>query len=159
LVVRNGHAAPRQVSTGAGPIDVVAPRVNDRRTDPATGQRQRFRSAILPPWCRKSPKASEVLPLLYLHGALVRGCTGRDGPRGADGHNRSFRRSVFKKVVPAGSVICAGNGAAGGRSRCPVRAVSVVELFELAQSVRHELPHHPSPALRRHLVEGVTGHV
>jgi hypothetical protein len=52
LAVRNGHAAPRQVSTGAGPIEVVAPRVNDRRTDPATGQRQRFRSAILPPWCR-----------------------------------------------------------------------------------------------------------
>jgi hypothetical protein len=24
--------------------------------------------AILPPWCRKSPKVSEVLPLLYLHG-------------------------------------------------------------------------------------------
>jgi putative transposase len=47
---------------------VVAPWVNDRRTDPATGQRQRFRSAILPPWCRKSPKVAEVLPLLYLHG-------------------------------------------------------------------------------------------
>jgi putative transposase len=28
----------------------------------------RFASAILPPWCRKSPKISEVLPLLYLHG-------------------------------------------------------------------------------------------
>ena len=25
-------------------------------------------SAILPPWCRKSPKVTEVLPLLYLHG-------------------------------------------------------------------------------------------
>jgi len=68
LVVRNGHAAPRQVSTGAGPIEVVAPRVNDRRTDLATGQRRRFRSAILPPWCRRSPKVAEVLPLLYLHG-------------------------------------------------------------------------------------------
>jgi putative transposase len=68
LVVRNGHAAPRQVSTGAGPIEVVAPRVNDRRTDPATGERERFRSVILPPWCRKSPKVAEVLPLLYLHG-------------------------------------------------------------------------------------------
>ncbi len=30
--------------------------------------RKRFSSAILPPWCRKSPKISEVLPLLYLHG-------------------------------------------------------------------------------------------
>jgi hypothetical protein len=23
---------------------------------------------LLPPWCRRSPKAAEVLPLLYLHG-------------------------------------------------------------------------------------------
>jgi putative transposase len=68
LVVRNGRAAPRQVSTGAGPIEVVAPRVNDKRTDLGTGQRRRFRSVILPPWCRKSPKVAEVLPLLYLHG-------------------------------------------------------------------------------------------
>jgi transposase-like protein len=68
LVVRNGHAQPREVMTGAGPIEVTTPRVNDKRTDPATGERQRFRSAILPPWCRKSPKVAEVLPLLYLHG-------------------------------------------------------------------------------------------
>jgi putative transposase len=68
LVVRNGHAQPRQVLTSAGAVEVVAPRVNDKRTDPATGQRKRFRSAILPPWCRKSPKVAEVLPLLYLHG-------------------------------------------------------------------------------------------
>ena len=33
-----------------------------------TGERVRFRSVILPPWCRKSPKMAEVLPLLYLHG-------------------------------------------------------------------------------------------
>lgn len=32
------------------------------------GERRRFASAILPPWCRKSPKINEVLPLLYLHG-------------------------------------------------------------------------------------------
>jgi putative transposase len=29
---------------------------------------RRFSSAILPPWARKSPKVTEVLPLLYLHG-------------------------------------------------------------------------------------------
>src|SRR2546425_1180536 len=68
LVVRNGHAEPRQVLTSAGAIEVVAPRVNDKRVDEATGKRQRFTSAILPPWCRKSPKINEVLPLLYLHG-------------------------------------------------------------------------------------------
>ncbi|GAC1666234.1 MAG: IS256 family transposase [Candidatus Dormibacteraceae bacterium] len=68
LVVRNGHAEPRRVTTGAGAIEVEAPRVNDRRVDPQTGERARFRSSILAPWCRKSPKVAEVLPLMYLHG-------------------------------------------------------------------------------------------
>jgi putative transposase len=68
LVVRNGHAEPRQVMTTAGAVEVRAPRVNDKRTDPDTGERKRFRSQILPPWCRMSPKVAEVLPLLYLHG-------------------------------------------------------------------------------------------
>jgi len=68
LVVRNGHARPRQVTTAAGAVEVTAPRVNDRRVDEATGERRRFCSSILPPWCRRSPKVTEVLPLLYLHG-------------------------------------------------------------------------------------------
>ncbi|WP_121711783.1 IS256 family transposase [Streptomyces sp. E5N91] len=68
LVVRNGYHQPRQVTTAAGAVEVKAPRVNDKRADEQTGGRKRFSSAILPPWCRKSPKISEVLPLLYLHG-------------------------------------------------------------------------------------------
>ena len=68
LVVRNGSHQPREVLTSAGAVEVVAPRVNDRRVDPDTGERARFSSAILPPWCRKTPKITEVLPLLYLHG-------------------------------------------------------------------------------------------
>jgi transposase-like protein len=68
LVVRNGYHQGREVLTSAGAIEVTVPRVNDRRTDPATGERQRFCSAILPPWARKTPKITEVLPLLYLHG-------------------------------------------------------------------------------------------
>ena len=67
-VVGNGHARPRVIATGAGPIEVEAPRVNDKRVDETTGERCRFRSQILAPWCRKSPKVSEVLPLMYLHG-------------------------------------------------------------------------------------------
>ena len=67
LVVRNGTAEPRTVLTSAGAIEVTAPRVNDMRTDPETGQRMRFSSAILPPWARKTPQVTEVLPLLYLH--------------------------------------------------------------------------------------------
>lgn len=68
LVVRNGHHQPRKVTTSAGVVEVKVPRVNDKRIDEATGERKRFSSAILPPWARKSPKISEVLPLLYLHG-------------------------------------------------------------------------------------------
>jgi putative transposase len=68
LVVRNGHAREREVLTAAGAVAVRAPRVDDRRADPVTGERARFRSVVLPPWCRKSPKVAEVLPLLYLHG-------------------------------------------------------------------------------------------
>ena len=68
LVVRNGTAEPRMVLTSAGAVEVTAPRVNDKRADSASGERMRFSSAILPPWARKTPQVSEVLPLLYLHG-------------------------------------------------------------------------------------------
>ncbi|MDG5486982.1 IS256 family transposase [Mycolicibacterium gadium] len=68
LVVRNGYHEPREVTTCAGAVAVHAPRVNDRRIDPDTAERQRFSSAILPPWARKTPQIEQVLPLLYLHG-------------------------------------------------------------------------------------------
>ena len=38
LVVRNGTAEPRTVLTSAGAVEVTAPRVNDKRTDPDTGR-------------------------------------------------------------------------------------------------------------------------
>src|SRR5882762_10300809 len=68
LVVRNGYHHERDVLTAAGAVTVTAPRVNDKRIDADTGQRQRFSSAILPAWARKSPQMTQVLPLLYLHG-------------------------------------------------------------------------------------------
>jgi transposase-like protein len=67
LVVRNGHARPRQVTLGSGTVEIAAPRVNDRRVD-EEGNRQRFTSEILPPYMRRSPKVAEVLPVLYLRG-------------------------------------------------------------------------------------------
>lgn len=54
--------------TAAGAVAVRAPRVNDKRVDPEPLERQRFSSAILPAWVRRSPQMTEVLPLLYLHG-------------------------------------------------------------------------------------------
>ena len=65
---------PQRLSPAAGRADRrgcgvgAAPRVNDKRVDPDSGERQRFSSAILPAWARKSPQMTEVLPLLYLHG-------------------------------------------------------------------------------------------
>jgi putative transposase len=67
LVVRNGYAPEREILCGAGSVEVKAPRVDDRRTD-ENGSRHRFKSVILPPYMRRSPKVTEVLPLLYLHG-------------------------------------------------------------------------------------------
>ena len=67
LVTRHGKARPRQVTTGTGTMTVEAPRVRDRRID-EEGNRERFTSAILPPYMRRSPKVAEVLPVLYLRG-------------------------------------------------------------------------------------------
>src|ERR687883_805853 len=58
LVVRNGMAEPRKVTTAAGELDIQAPRVHDRR------EGHRFTSAPLPPRARRSPKVTEVLPIL-----------------------------------------------------------------------------------------------
>src|SRR5881409_1286069 len=66
LVVRNGTARLRPVTTGVGPLTIAAPRVNDRRM--RDGVRQKFTSVILPPYVRRSPRVESVLPLLYLHG-------------------------------------------------------------------------------------------
>jgi putative transposase len=66
-----GMPAARSDDGGRG-AGGPAPRVDDRRVDEAAGERARFRSSILPPWRRKSPKITKVLPLLYLHGLSIK---------------------------------------------------------------------------------------
>ena len=68
LVVRNGRAQERRVTVGSGTIPVRAPRVNDKRVDDESGERQKFSSRILPAYARRSPKVGEVIPILYLRG-------------------------------------------------------------------------------------------
>jgi putative transposase len=68
LVVGNGRARERRVTVGSGTVPVRAPRVNDKRLDEESGERQRFGSKILPAYARRSPKVTEVLPILYLRG-------------------------------------------------------------------------------------------
>ncbi|MGB0356384.1 MAG: IS256 family transposase [Opitutales bacterium] len=67
MVVRNGYHPERKIQTGLGPIDVRAPKVNDKRTD-EQGIRKRFSSKILPPYLRKTKSLEELVPWLYLKG-------------------------------------------------------------------------------------------
>lgn len=64
-VVRNGHLPERTITTGLGPIEVKQPRVHDRR--PAA-DKEKFTSAILPPYLRKTKSIEELIPWLYLKG-------------------------------------------------------------------------------------------
>jgi transposase-like protein len=64
-VVRNGYMPERTITTGIGDIEVRQPRVHDRRT--ADG-REKFSSAILPPYLRKTRSVEELIPWLYLKG-------------------------------------------------------------------------------------------
>src|SRR3954452_9843832 len=68
LVVRNGRARERRGTGGAGTGALQAPRGDDKRVDPESGERQRFTSRLLPAYARRSPKVNDVLPVLYLRG-------------------------------------------------------------------------------------------
>jgi transposase-like protein len=76
LVVRNGRARERGVTVGSGTLAIRAPRVNDKRVDEETGERRRFSSKILPRYAPRSPRVTDVLPVLYLRGLS----TGDFGP-------------------------------------------------------------------------------
>lgn len=67
LVVRNGHKPPRTILSGVGPLEVIQPRVDDRRVD-ENGVRFRFTSKILPRYLRKTRAIEELVPWLYLKG-------------------------------------------------------------------------------------------
>lgn len=62
-VVRNGHLPERDLQTGIGPVSVKVPKVRSRDGDPVT-----FRSALVPPFIRKTKTLEAALPWLYLKG-------------------------------------------------------------------------------------------
>jgi putative transposase len=83
-VVRNGALPARTITTGVGPVQVKQPRVHDRRPP---GEREKFRSAILPPYLRKTKSIEELIPWLYLKGVstgdfsdALRALLGPDAP-------------------------------------------------------------------------------
>ena len=62
-VVRNGHHPEREIQTGIGPVTVKIPKVRAKTGEPVT-----FRSALVPPYVRKTESQEAALPWLYLKG-------------------------------------------------------------------------------------------
>ncbi len=62
-VVRNGYQPERDIQTGIGPVTVKVPKVRSRNGEPVS-----FRSALVPPYVRKTASLEAALPWLYLKG-------------------------------------------------------------------------------------------
>ena len=62
-VVRNGYQPEREIQTGIGPVTVQIPKVRAKTGEPVT-----FRSALVPPYVRKTQSLEAALPWLYLKG-------------------------------------------------------------------------------------------
>lgn len=62
-VVRNGFHPEREIQTGVGPVTVKVPKVRAKDGQPVT-----FRSALVPPYVRKTRSLEAALPWLYLKG-------------------------------------------------------------------------------------------
>ena len=62
-VVRNGHQPERAIQTGIGPVTVEIPKIRSKDGKPVT-----FRSALVPPYVRKTRSLEAALPWLYLKG-------------------------------------------------------------------------------------------
>ena len=62
-VVRNGYHPERDIQTGIGPVTVKIPKVRSKDGEPVT-----FRSALVPPYIRKTASLEAALPWLYLKG-------------------------------------------------------------------------------------------
>ena len=63
VVVRNGHHPKRLLQTGIGPVSVRIPKVRSKDGTPVT-----FRSALVPPYIRRTKTLEAALPWLYLKG-------------------------------------------------------------------------------------------
>ena len=69
-VVRNGYLPPRVVLTGIGAVPIEMPKVRSRDDEAAV-----FRSALVPPYVRRSKSIDVVLPWLYLFGVSTNNMT------------------------------------------------------------------------------------
>ncbi len=65
-VVRNGYHAQRKIVTGVGQMQIKVPGVDDRKLK--SKREDRFTSAILPTYMRRTPSIDNLVPALYLSG-------------------------------------------------------------------------------------------
>ena len=62
-MVRNGYQPEREILTGIGKVAVQVPKVRSRQGEPVS-----FRSALVPPYIRKTATMEAAIPWLYLKG-------------------------------------------------------------------------------------------
>lgn len=62
-VVRSGYQRERSIQTGIGPVSVRIPKVRSNTGEPVS-----FRSALIPPYVRKTATVEAFVPWLYLKG-------------------------------------------------------------------------------------------
>ena len=79
-VVRNGYLPERELQTGLGPVTVQIPKVRAKAGEAVT-----FRSALVPPYIRKTKSMEAAVPWLYLKGVSRKGAgSWRYAPTGRD---------------------------------------------------------------------------
>ena len=66
LVIKNGSLPPREILTGAGPVEVTQGRVRDNSPD--RENRVAFTPSVLPAYLRRTDAIEELIPWLYLKG-------------------------------------------------------------------------------------------
>ena len=125
-VVRNGHLPTRAIQTPLGDVRVQQPRVRDRRP---VGERETFRSAILPPYLRKTTSleelygsisrasARETSALAGAVGARRAGVVGDDDHAAQGGVGAGLPRVVA--AVPRRPALCLCLGRRGVLQRPP----------------------------------------
>ena len=96
-MVRNGHLPERQILTGIGAVDVRVPKARSR-----SGSAEPFRSALVPPYVRRSASVDAAVPWLYLHGvstgqmrAAVSALVGEEAARGLSANVVSRLKRVW----------------------------------------------------------------
>jgi len=113
-VVRNGYQPERPIQTGIGPVTVKIPKVRAKDGRPVT-----FRSALVPPYVRKTRSLEAALPWLYLKGVstgeMESALAALIGPeaKGLSGQHRGAVEAAMGRGIPGMAEDSVGPGSLG----------------------------------------------